>query len=148
MASDSGSRSAARNGRDNTDHDWDHLADFWKLGIWSCSVRSDGAICVASAATLPSYVSVIAVALATGRHHPSGEYSELAGGSASQDPANTSTKPVTVGGNKQRAPRVFSATGSRPSRLVSGAHSQRKAPLDKRKAPLAELSDPAVAPIS
>src|SRR6516164_4180502 len=42
---------------------------------------------------------------------------------------------TTRDGTKQRAPRVFSATGSRPSRLVSGAHSQREAPLDKRKAP-------------
>ena len=52
------------------------------------------AIRVASAATLPSHVSTIAVALATGRRHPSGEYSELAWGSASQDPADASTKPV------------------------------------------------------
>src|SRR6516165_2771055 len=96
-----GSRSAARNGRDNREHDWDHLADFWKFGIWPCSVRSNGAIRVASAATLPSYVSAIAVALATGRHRPSGEYSELAWGTASQDSANASTKPVTAGGNEQ-----------------------------------------------
>src|SRR5262249_57750574 len=87
------------NGRDNREHDWDHLADFWKFGIWPCSVRSDGAIRAASAATLPSYVSAIAVALATGRRHTSGEYSELARGSPTQDPATASTKPVTEEAN-------------------------------------------------
>src|SRR5262249_38297635 len=96
---------AARNGRDNREHDWDHLADFWKFRIWPSPVRSDGAIRAAAAATLPSYVSAVAVALASGRYHPSREYPELARGVASQSPANASTKPVTVGGNEQRAIR-------------------------------------------
>ena len=40
------------------------------------------------------------MALATGRHLPSGEDSELAWGT-SQDSVNASTKPVTAGGNEQ-----------------------------------------------
>src|SRR5215471_9380622 len=108
--------------------------------------RYDGAIRVASAATLPSYVSAIAVALATGRHHPSGEYSELAGGSASQDPANASTKPVTVGGNKQRAPRVF--LGHRVPTIPAsvGGSLSKKGPAGQEKSPAgrAGLRHPAV----
>jgi hypothetical protein len=64
----------------NPEHDWDRLADFWKFGIWLWQVRSGCAVRVATAATLPSYVPTFAVALAIGRRHASGEYSELTRG--------------------------------------------------------------------
>jgi hypothetical protein len=50
------------------------------VGITERTIRSGGAIRAAAAATLPSYVSATAVALASGRCHPAREYSEPARG--------------------------------------------------------------------
>ena len=40
--------------RNNNEHDWDHLADFWEFRVWLRQVRSRGAGRLAAAATLPS----------------------------------------------------------------------------------------------
>src|SRR5262249_54032467 len=80
LAGNRGFRSPAGHGRDHRAHDWHHLAEFQKFGIWLSPVRSGGAVGAAAAATLPSYVSAPAVALASGRCHLAREYSEPARG--------------------------------------------------------------------
>jgi hypothetical protein len=55
LAGNCGARwTTTRYDRNNNEHDWDHLADFWEFRVWLRQVRSRGAGRLAAAATLPS----------------------------------------------------------------------------------------------
>ena len=55
-------------GWDIDEHDRDHLADFWKFGIWHWQIRSVSAVGATATAALRPYISALAVALAASRH--------------------------------------------------------------------------------
>ena len=56
------------------------LAGFWRVSLWPSQVRSVSAYRTAAGKPLSATVPAPSVALATGRHHPSREYSEFASG--------------------------------------------------------------------
>ena len=80
LASRGRPRPSARHSRTKQRYARNCLAGFWRVSLWPSQVRSVSAYGTAASEPLSAKVPAPRVALATGRSHPSREYSEFARG--------------------------------------------------------------------